>query len=221
MKKFQLVLIQCFISIIPAIALLVRWNKLPAMVPMHWDINNQVDRFGSKTELLVLTLFVTAVSLGVSLLILNIDKIDPKKSFAADSVLPKKFSWTVVIFITLINIGIIQEAMSYESGTTGLLSGKFVGIALTLLFAVTGNFMNNLKPNYFIGIRTPWNLENPENWRLTHHLASKLWFFGGLAGLLAVLLLPASFSVMVILVIALPLAAIPFWYSYRLFSRGV
>ena len=28
--------------------------------------------------------------------------------------------------------------------------------------------------------RTPWTLEDEDNWRKTHHLASKIWFIGGL-----------------------------------------
>jgi len=220
MKKFQVLLLQLVIAVIPVVSLLFRWNKLPETLPMHWDLNNEVDRFGSKYELLIFSIVITVISLGVSLLMLNIDKLDPKRSFSPTSILPKKFSWTMVIFITLLNVGIIQESIGYQSGEPGILGGKFIGIALTLLFAVTGNFMNNLKPNYFIGIRTPWNLENAENWRLTHHLASKLWFYGGLAGLLAVVVLPSSFSVIIILIVAIPLALIPFWYSYRVFSKG-
>ena len=49
-----------------------------------------------------------------------------------------------------------------------------------LLFAFLGNYFKTIKPNYFIGIRTPWTLENEEVWKKTHLIGGKLWFVGGL-----------------------------------------
>jgi uncharacterized membrane protein len=47
-------------------------------------------------------------------------------------------------------------------------------------FAVLGNYMHSIKPNYFVGFRTPWTLESEDNWRKTHQLVSKVWVPGGL-----------------------------------------
>ena len=57
---------------------------------------------------------------------------------------------------------------------------KFVFVSMGLLFALLGNNMYNIKPNYFAGIRLPWTFESEDNWRKTHHLAGRFWFFGGL-----------------------------------------
>jgi len=43
-----------------------------------------------------------------------------------------------------------------------------------------GNYLQSVKPNYFIGIRTPWTLENEETWKKVHRLGGKLWLVGGL-----------------------------------------
>ena len=60
--------------------------------------------------------------------------------------------------------------------------------------AVLGNYMQNLKPNYFMGIRTPWTLNNEEVWRRTHLICGKWLFYGGLMAALLMLLLPMSAS---------------------------
>src|SRR5262249_49354304 len=51
---------------------------------------------------------------------------------------------------------------------------------ILLLLAIPGNYLPNLRPNYFVGTRTPWTLENVETWRATHRLGGKLMFFGSL-----------------------------------------
>ena len=42
------------IVIIPAIYLAIVWNKLPEKVAMHFDLKGNVDRFGSKNELIIM-----------------------------------------------------------------------------------------------------------------------------------------------------------------------
>ena len=56
--------------------------------------------------------------------------------------------------------------------------------AVLLFFIILGNYLGNVRPNYFVGIRTPWTLENPETWRATHRLGGRLMFFGALILLL-------------------------------------
>jgi uncharacterized membrane protein len=49
-----------------------------------------------------------------------------------------------------------------------------------ILFVVMGNYLTNLRLNYFAGIRTPWTLDNPETWRATHRIGGRIMVFGGL-----------------------------------------
>ena len=84
---------------------------------------------------------------------------------------------------------------------------------------VTGNFMHSIKPNYFVGVRVPWTLEDPENWRATHQLASKLWLAGGALLILLSLLLPAKYVPVALLAIIALLVLIPVSYSYLFFRK--
>lgn len=53
------------------------------------------------------------------------------------------------------------------------------------LFLVIGNVMGKLRPNYTVGIRTPWTLANDRVWDQTHRFGGKTFVFAG--GLLCVL----------------------------------
>lgn len=64
------------------------------------------------------------------------------------------------------------------------LVGRIIPTAVLFLLAVTGNYLGNVRPNYFVGFRTPWTLESPATWRATHRLGGRLLFFSSIALLL-------------------------------------
>ncbi|HTD42217.1 MAG TPA: SdpI family protein, partial [Mucilaginibacter sp.] len=88
-----------------------------------------------------------------------------------------------------------------------------------LLFAFIGNIMHSIKPNYFAGVRTPWTLEDDDTWRATHRLAGKLWFTGGIALTIAVLLLPVKAGMIVFMSMIAILVLIPVIYSYIYYKK--
>jgi len=51
-----------------------------------------------------------------------------------------------------------------------------------LMFLMLGNVMGKIRPNWFVGVRTPWTLSSKTSWTKTHRLAG--WLFIGM-GLLA------------------------------------
>ena len=77
-----------------------------------------------------------------------------------------------------------------------------------------------MKPNYFIGIRTPWTLENEETWRKTHKLGGKLWLIGGLLTiLLAFVAKSNSFLAISFGTITAIETLVPIIYSYVEFKK--
>lgn len=219
MKKAKTILMQALIGLIPTIYLLSVWNKLPESVPTHYNLDNKADDFGSKFEMLGIIIFMFAVTIGTSLLVLNLEKFDPKKRYVSNNSLIIKISWAVTIFISLISCYIVYSTENYAQTKTSEISPKYIVALVALLFIALGNFMNNIKPNYFVGIRTPWTLDDEENWRLTHHLGSKVWFFGGLIMFVLVMCLPTEYVSYVTSFSVISLAGIPIFYSFYLFKQ--
>jgi uncharacterized membrane protein len=80
--------------------------------------------------------------------------------------------------------------------------------------------MYNIKPNYFIGIRLPWTLENDDNWKHTHRLAGISWFIGGIISAILSLLISPKTMFPVFIGITMLLVLIPGVYSFMLFKRA-
>jgi uncharacterized membrane protein len=89
-----------------------------------------------------------------------------------------------------------------------------------ILFAFIGNYMPNLKPNYFAGFRLPWTLENIVNWKKTHALAGKLWFGGGILIAVGCLFVKPALAFILLFSVTAIMVVIPAVYSYRLYRQN-
>jgi uncharacterized membrane protein len=173
----------------------------------------QPDRFGDKSELWNIIPILMGVSFLLYILMVNLGKIDPKNQSMQSKDLIEKIGLSVVTFLSLISIYIIYN--SYNPTI-----GNFIFILLGGFFAFLGNFMYNVKPNYFVGIRLPWTLENEDNWRKTHHLGGKIWVIGGLLIILTGILLSPALMYKILLPILLIMVLIPVIFSYRYYEKS-
>jgi uncharacterized membrane protein len=89
-----------------------------------------------------------------------------------------------------------------------------------IFFVIAGNWMYNIKPNYFVGIRVPWTLENPDNWRATHRMGSKLWVIGGILITICSSFLDGKTAEYFFMITTLGLAFIPIIYSFLYFKNN-
>jgi len=201
--------------IVPAIYLAIIWKQIPQTVPMHFDIKGNVDRYGTKNDLLTLVLGLTILNAVVYLVITNVYKIDPKKYAALNKDRLQRIAFYVTLYLAAIWVMLIYQIA--HNDVSNMM--KFVFIAMGLLFALLGNNMYNIKPNYFAGLRLPWTLENEDNWRKTHQFAGRLWFFGGLAFAAMVFLSKNQWAIYLAAITLAILILIPVFYSYNLYRN--
>jgi uncharacterized membrane protein len=199
---------------IPLGYLAISWAKIPEKVPMHFDLDGNVNRYGNKSELIFIVVFLSAIILFLQLLF----KIDPKKeSIEANKPKYRMMSLAIAAFMAFIQVEIIGTAINIEN----TFNSNITFAAIGLLMAVLGNYMQNIKPNYFMGIRTAWTLNNEEVWRRTHLIGGKLMFYSGLG--LAILLLffsnTIAFYIFISSIILMTLSMV--YISYLIHKRVV
>ncbi len=203
------------VILLPAIYFAMVWNKLPEKVVMQYGLQGEPSRYGDKTELLVLNIFLVVLNIGMFLLISNAYRLDPKKFAAENKERLQRMAFIISIFIAAIQMVIIYSTL--KSQLTFNLNYVYAGVGL--LFAAIGNYMPNLKPNYFAGFRVPWTLENEDIWRKTHQLAGKLWFAGGLLIAVVCLFTPTLFASIFFGAVLLTIMIIPGVFSYKLYKK--
>jgi len=202
------------IWLLPLLYLADIYGTLPQSVPMHFGLDGQPDKYGSKSEMAWFIVLFSAVPVGIYLLLKYLPKIDPKKTVAYSAETFFKISILLVIFFAALEIFIIKASL--EGSFT---FNKFLFPAMGLFFAYLGNLMHNIKSNYFVGIRTPWTLENEDNWRATHRLGGKIWFAGGICLTILTLLLENKYAIVAFISITVIISVIPVAYSFIYFKK--
>ncbi len=199
----------------PLLVLLALHDRLPARVPIHWNLDGQVDRWASGLPALLLG---PLLSLGLVALLRVLPSFDPKlRTLTETGRMPMALQATRLGLVVLFDvIFALQLSTAYGYHLSAAL---ILDSALLILFALLGNFLGNLKPNYFFGIRTPWTLESAETWRATHRLGGRLMFFGALLLLLLQFVLPERFFIVLMLSSIGALAGWSVFYSWHHFRK--
>lgn len=216
MKTTQKILnaIVLLFALSPIAYLLLVWGLVPEIIITRFSINEPIEKEQSRQTLLIATIVVSITAAGVYLLLRNLKKIDPKVKNDTPTSGFNRMGLSVTVFLVLLNYFFILSALhSWE------ISKKVIFIFSGFLLAVLGNYMNNIKPNFFAGIRLPWTLNDENNWRQTHHLAGKLWFLGGIVLALISWFLPEAALKPVFISTLVLLVLIPGIYSYLLFKN--
>lgn len=113
---------------------------------------------------------------------------------------------------------IMINGMAASAGFNAM-SGKGMHLFVFAFLAILGNMMYNIKPNFFIGIRTPWTLKNEEVWKRTHRFGSVAMFVAGLVAFIVLLASPdRSFEYLLPMVVVVG-AIVPAIYSYIVYRQ--
>ncbi len=215
MKKFNSMDVAAVVIwVLPIVYVACIYSSLPASVPVHFGIDGNPDRYGSKGEFLLTTGAVTGAAALVYLLLKFLPAIDPKKYVKYGEPTFQKLALGLVLFMSALTIAIAFATINHSFRID-----KLILPIIGLLFAFIGNIMHSIKPNYFAGVRTPWTLEDNDTWRATHRLAGKLWFIGGIGLTIAVLMLPAKTGMIIFMSMIAILVLVPVVYSYVYYRK--
>jgi uncharacterized membrane protein len=194
------------LTVLPVIYLFVNWNLLPESMPIHFDAKGTPNGYGSRW-----VYFFLPVGLYVMMLVLP--KIDPRKAnYALFEGSYYKIRLIMAIFFGLINAMVIWSVLNESNAMQ-----KFLPLTIFLLLMMMGNYLGNLRPNYFVGFKVPWTLNSDEVWIRTHRLAGKLWFWSSLAGMILYFVVPKPEWVFVPLLLIIVL--VPTVYAYVIYQK--
>lgn len=164
----------------PLISVLVLLRFLPDEIPAHFDINMNVDRWGSKYE----SLIMPAVMLIQTVCIY----ISSCRSIRHDS----SGNNRKVLLITGITVNLLFAALTafQLTGAVDLASLNKISsdLSLNIVFilsgaamVIIGNFMPKCKLNSTIGLRTEWSMANEEVWSRCQRFGGVLMVICGIS----------------------------------------
>lgn len=208
MKKYKKrIIISSVITLLPILAGLILWNRLPDTIATHFGNDNVANGWSSKP---FVVFAMPLLLLGLHLFILFVTMNDPKRKNISE----KMFGF-LIWFVSVLSVFIFSITYCNALGMNVNI-GMAVNIIVGIVFLVIGNYLPKCKQNYTAGIRIPWTLNSTENWNRTHRLAGWLFMLGGILFFLNAFL-QWSGMFFVIIVIAL----LPEVYSFLLYKKGI
>lgn len=157
-----------------------------AQVPVHFNLSGEADRLGSKAEAF---LFLPALLLGITFLLGIAPSIDPRGGNLRRSGPIFIAGWIIGVVSLAGGQGLITW-LALGGGVEGEAMARAVSIFIAAIMLLLGLFIAKARPNFFVGIRTPWTLSSDLSWDKTHRMASRVFLLFGILGLAAAFLLP-------------------------------
>ncbi len=203
------IIISSIVTLLPIVAGVILWDKLPDMVPSHWGPTGEVDNYSSK-EFFVFGL--PLLMLVVNLLCTIATGLDPKNKNNEGKPL-------ILVFAIIPAVSILLSVATYFAAfQLPVPVLNMVTAALGLMFVIIGNYLPKCKPSYTIGIKISWTLNSEKNWAATHRMAGKLLVIAGILVMLTALL-PAKLIVWFVIPILLASIVITLVYSYNYYKK--
>jgi uncharacterized membrane protein len=148
------------------------WPQVPDRIPIHWNVRGEADGFGGKFAGLLL---MPLIIFGIYLLTAVLPLIDPgRRNYQNFATAYNAIRLAILLFMSAIYAVSLLAAFGRHVNMTTV-----VAPGMAVLFLVIGNFMGKIRPNWFVGVRTPWTLSSKLSWDKTHRLAGWLFVFMG------------------------------------------
>lgn len=212
MNKYLKELVLWAFIVLPIVYLATIWNNLPEQVPTHFNLQGVADGWLSKNSLIYI---IGALEIGIYLLMLIIPTIDPK-----NKIQQMGDKYYILRFILTFCFSLLAFHILYSSSEGGIKKPVILFFILGILIAMLGNYSQTIRPNYFIGIRTPWTLENEKVWKNTHSLAGRIWIVCGILIVILGVFIENSqlFSILFVIILAI-MVIVPVSFSYTEFQK--
>lgn len=203
------------LSVLPLVASIIALLFLPELIPAHYNIENKVDRWGSKYEILILP--VVTILFGQFLLLMC--RIAKKQEVQGNN---NEKNGLIIGICSLLIFNIISgvmiysdlskaERLSFASFEFDQILFFFVGI----VFIVIGNVMPKLKKNSVLGFRTKHSMKNNEIWKKCQRiLGVTIMITGTLIAIFSLIFHNIILYVLIAIIILLGLA-VDLIYSHK------
>jgi uncharacterized membrane protein len=190
-------------------------------VPVHWGFDGVADAFASRAEALAWFALLPGASLVMTALFCLIPVIEPLRENLMRGHRAYLTAWIgVQAMMALLAAGLAlltaRSVGAAEANVDLFVRGVIAGAGVLLMFL--GDAMPKTRPNFFLGVRTPWTLSSDLAWERTNRLSGRLMVLVGLWGVVAAFLLNGlalAFAVCAPLIVAVLIACAYSYFVWR------
>ena len=199
-------MITTLVCFLPLILSMILYNDLPDNIPIHFNLNGEIDNYAPKD--------LAAFGLPILLATINIFIHFRLKNNKERKNISKTMEWIAKWIMPAISLIAVPINLFLSLGyniPVHIIIPSLIG----LLFTIIGNYLPKNRQNDTFGFKLPWTLADQNNWNKINRLAGFMMIITGvLIVVLSLFQMLTAYLLMVVLIIMLIL--IPVIYSYIL-----
>ncbi len=205
--------------LLPLALVLIALQFLPDNIPAHYNISGQVDRWGSKYEMLVFP----ALSILLGSIMLLAAKYAAKHEesgqnnaqvcIVAGIMGNVLFSVMTAFFL----YAAFQQVEQLSSASLDIYQILYAVLGLSMV--IVGNIMPKLRRNALIGLRTSWSMKNEVTWKKSQRFGGISMIIGGIAIITSCLLVKGMVCFGIAMGILVILLIVDILYSYQISKK--
>jgi uncharacterized membrane protein len=193
------------------VASAIVYPRLPETIPTHWNMDGQPDGWSSRAFGAWIT---PVILLGMWALFRLLPAIDPRgANYAKFGGAFEAIIDSLMLFLLGMHIVILRAGLGYPVQIE-----RIIPFGVGVLLIVIGNLLPRCRPNWFVGIRTPWTLSSDRVWEKTHRFGGRLFVAAGFLIVVAALLWVQWVHLVLITAVIIATAAVLI-YSYLEWRR--
>ena len=212
MKNKKLFYVLMFL---PLVASLIALQFLPDVIPAHYNIQNVVDRWGSKYEILILPV----ITIAFGFFSLAMGKIAKKQEpLGNNNEKSNLFIGNCVLLIFNMLSGFMIYSSLHQLEKLEFASLTFIQIAFIIIgifLIVISNIMPKVKRNSILGFRTKQTMKNDEIWKKCQRCSGITGMIAGCIIVVISFLFNNTTLIIAVLIITFLKLGIDIIYSYK------
>lgn len=190
----------------------------PDQIPVHYNIQGEIDRWGSKYEYVSMP-FCSLISGAFLALIARWE--GKKGRVMNEKVVGILNIWVLILFNILWIVFMWRAVASGTPGNPGGLPGKVIMMLMSAAFIPLGNVLPKAERNSAFGLRTKWSMANDQCWQQSQRVGGFVMVGTGILGVILSALLPELWAgyAMIGLITVMTIGCI--YASYRIYKKNM
>lgn len=204
---------------LPLVVVLIALQFLPEQIPVHYDFNNEVTRWGSKFE----TLIFPIITVVFGYFMLGMAKYSAKHEENGNNnenvcivtgIVSLAFFNAMTGYFLYAGFNLIENLSSITLDINQLLFG-LLGVSMIII----GNIMPKLRMNSVVGLRTVWSMKNETTWKKSQRFGGISFIIGGVVTVVICFLTEGFSCFLWTMGIVTIQSVIDIYYTYKLSKK--
>ena len=219
------------LAVLPFFFTILLLRMVPDEIPMHYDFSGNINRWGSKFELLLFPVFIAVFQVFWVLLLSSFAR--KRLASCDEKLIAGSLQNEKVLFYTAIGTWILFTGLHFYIMISSILIvrdnletqmfsfGNILILLMGIFMIVIGNIMPKTKRNSVIGLRTRWSMSNDEIWSKSNRFGGYTMVVVGVLVVIVAFVFYKPWSSMIMLLLLIIATIVMIAYSKHVYDKFV